>query len=151
METLTFLNPEALQQEDQLTVIGGDAWRDEVIQLPTQRVASGSGAIQLALVFPESYKINENANSTVDWEVDDVGVIQLETASQEITTDTTTILASFLPGETTVRASLDVYWCVEENVSLCYLERVTIEAPVTVEGEEGHQVLLEHSLIVPGN
>lgn len=151
VETLTFLNPEALQQENQLTVIGGDAWHDEVIQLTTQTVASGSGAIELALIFPESYKINDNANSRVEWEVDDVGVIQLETASQEITSDTTTVLASFLPGETTVRASLDVYWCVEENVSLCYLERVTLEVPVLVEGEEGDRVSLVHSLIVPGN
>lgn len=152
VETLRFRNPELLQQEDRLTVIAGDDWRDEVIELPTQTVASGSGAIVLSLSFPENYKINENATSSVEWQADEVGVIQLATGSQEIASPQTTVMASFLPGKTTMRAILDVYWCEAKNASLCYLERVTLAVPVTVQGEAGdNQVKLEHSLILPGS
>ncbi|MCY3936281.1 MAG: redoxin domain-containing protein [Chloroflexi bacterium] len=151
VETLQFRNPQMLQQADRLTVIAGDAWRDEVIELPSQTVASGSGTIELSLTFPEDYKINDNAHSSVEWQADEVGVIQLESESQEITSPQTTVQASFLPGKTTVRALLDVYWCEAENASLCYLERVTLAVPVTVQGEASNLVQLEHSLVVPGN
>ena len=87
----------------------------------------------------------------MEWQADEVGVIQLESESQEITSSQTTVQASFLPGKTTVRALLDVYWCEAENASLCYLERVTLAVPVTVQGEASNLVQLEHSLVVPGN
>ena len=150
VNTLTFTNPEALQQRDQLTVIGGDARRDEEITLPAQLVASGDGQIELALSLPADYKINDNAVSTVEWQADDADVVQLEAASQMLTTPTALLNVSFRPGETTLRAKLDVYWCEAENASLCYLERVTLEVPVTVQEGAVGGVLLEHALTVPG-
>ena len=152
VSTLNFLNPEALQQRDQLTVIGGDAWRDERIELPVQVVASGEGTVELALTFPVDYKVNENADSTVEWEVDDENVVQLEeTAGQMLVSSTYAVSASFQPGETNLRAKLDIYWCEAENATLCYLERVTLEVPVMVQDDAAERVLLEHVLTVPGN
>ena len=152
VNTLAIANPDALQQFNQLMVIGGDARAEEAIRLPEQVVASGSGKVTLQLNLPAGYKINDRAESQVRWRTQDETVLPLPDDAQELTHWLQSWDSDFETGETNLSAELELYWCEAENASLCYLERVTLEAPVrVVAAAAAEEIRFERTLTVPGS
>jgi hypothetical protein len=53
-------------------------------------------------------------------------------------------------GQTNVAVDLTVYWCEAVNETLCFVNRVRLEAPLTVSAENGnHTVTMEYGLVPP--
>ena len=52
-------------------------------------------------------------------------------------------------GEDVLRGNLTIYYCEAVNQSLCFIEQVSIEAPVTVGDGDSQTVLLEHTIVPP--
>ncbi len=149
--TLTFPNPEALQIADELVVIGGNPIDDTAQILDPQTVAAGAGEIVLRLVLPEGYERNEEAMSRVDWSSDGA-VIEIAEADRAQAIDGLEVRlpVTLHEGEGVLRGEMRLYYCESVNKSLCLIERVEFEAPVTVsaEGTSG-EIVIERTVIPP--
>lgn len=150
VSTITFPNPEALQIADTVTIIGGNA--DDTVRLPEQAVSAGNGTINLRLIIPDGYKLNDLSESSVTWR-DDNSVVGVSDDAQTTRIDSTdiTIPVVLSEGETILTAELTVYWCEDENESLCFIEEVTLEIPISIAPEGGFEttIVIERELTPP--
>ena len=153
VSTLTFPNPEMLQIEDRPTVVAGNAAEGLHMTMPEQTLAAGDGEIELRINLPEGYKLNDLAPFTSEWITSNEAVIIAEPDL------TQSIIEPKLPlrvpvtlheGEDMLHGELTIYYCEAVNESLCFIEQLSIDAPVVVDGSgEGQTIVLEHSVEPP--
>ncbi len=136
MSTILFPNPEALQISDQPTVIGGNRARGETLTLPQQTVAPGDGAITVRIILPDGYKINPDAPSRSEWnnEGEAIDIPEAERA-QGFDTAEFSLPVTLTAGSDTLYGVLTTYYCEAENESLCFIDEVNVEVPVTVSAD----------------
>jgi thiol-disulfide isomerase/thioredoxin len=151
VETLAFPNPEALQFEGETTVIGGNAAEDVVISLPAQNVAAGAGEIVLRIVLPEGYKINDAAPSMVEWSsADEALEIASDARSVPIESTEQRFPVTLREGDDMLYGTVTVYYCEAVNETLCFIDEVGIEAPVTVSAEgTAREIVVERTITPP--
>ncbi len=150
VSTLTFPNPEALQIADQLVVVGGNQPGDRALTLDAQTLAAGTGEIVLRIVLPEGYKRNEEAISQIEWSTSGTAIEIAEADSVQ----TVDALEIHLPitlreGDSVLYGEMRFYYCESVNESLCLIERVEIEAPVTVSAAGTISEIVIERVIVP--
>lgn len=108
------------------------------VRLAAQTVGAGVGTIRLAVQLPEGYKVNGLAASQVSWQVKG-GAVTLPPASQRQVMMgpkfPLRLEAHFEPGSADIFADLSLYYCAADRESLCLIEHVRLEAPVTVSAE----------------
>lgn len=108
------------------------------IPLAAQTVGAGAGTIRLAVQLPEGYKVNGMAASQVSWQVKG-GAVTLPPASQRQVMlgpmFPLRLEAHFEPGSAEIFADLSLYYCAADRESLCLIEHVRLEAPVTVSAD----------------
>ncbi|MCA0457757.1 MAG: redoxin domain-containing protein [Chloroflexi bacterium] len=152
VNTIHFPNPEALQIEGAVTVVGGNAAAGETLAIDAQTVGAGSGEISLNVTLPEGYKLNGIAPFTAEWSSSGEAVSFAEGGAVQ------SIVAPELPlvvpvtlaeGEATVTGSLTIYYCEAVNESLCFIDRVTVSLPVTVTADAATTTLTAERVIVP--
>lgn len=166
--TVTFPNPQALGVDEAAavsepgtapaaeeptlsTVFGGPAGTAEIAQ-PPQTVAPGEGTIQVQITMPDGYKFNDLAPFTANWPDDPVVQIPADQRTTQILEPEMPleVPVTFAEGQTEIAVNLAIYWCEAINESLCFVDRATLVAPVTVSADAGANTLvLQHSLTPP--
>ena len=92
---------------------GDAAYSGQVIDLEPIEVAAGAGTIRLAIELPADHKVNEEAPSSVAFDVDGAVVAVTEGFEQSITGAKlpVEITAEFTPGDTTLTADVTLLYC----------------------------------------
>jgi thiol-disulfide isomerase/thioredoxin len=151
VETVTFPNPQALQIADQITVIGGNSAEGETLVLDDQTVAPGEGEITLRITLPEGYKLNPDAPSRLEWNNSAEAVEIDETArAQAIESLEVRVPVTLSEGEDVLFGIAHIYYCEAERENLCFIDQISIEAPVTVAaGAASSEILVERTITPP--
>jgi DNA-binding beta-propeller fold protein YncE/thiol-disulfide isomerase/thioredoxin len=152
VSTVVFPNPQALQIEDQPTVIAGNAAAGLQITLPEQALAEGEGEIELRIILPEGYKLNNLAPFSSEWVSSNEGiVIAEENLTQSIVEPELPlhVPVTLHAGEDLLHGELTIYYCEAVNESLCFIEQVSIDAPVTVGAGDSTTIVVEHTILPP--
>ncbi|NDJ76022.1 MAG: redoxin domain-containing protein [Chloroflexi bacterium] len=137
--------------ESETSGLGG-ALGEDVVQLPPQMVAPGEGAIVIDVQMPEGYKLNGQAPFTAIWPEDTVAQIPADLRDyREITPELPVEFpVTFAEGQTELALDLTVYWCEGVNETLCFVERVTLVAPLSVTSTSDSTTLTyPHTLVPP--
>jgi thiol-disulfide isomerase/thioredoxin len=151
VSTVQFPNPEALQIGDEITVVGGSQGVE--VTLPEQTVAAGTGEILLNVALPEGYKLNPNIPFIAEWS-SDAEAVQIAEADR-----LQSIPAPDMPlhvpvtlsaGQASLTGDLTIYYCEAVNESLCFIDQVTVTAPITVSADgDAPTVQIERAITPP--
>jgi hypothetical protein len=102
--------------------------------------------------MPEGYKLNELAPFTA---------ITASNAALEVPAESqdyrqilpelpVRVPVNFVEGSDVVSTDFTIYWCEGVNQTLCFVDRVTITVPITVESGAGSsEVVMSHLLTPP--
>jgi thiol-disulfide isomerase/thioredoxin len=150
VSSVAFPNPEALQFEGQTTVIGGNVAMGVVIELAEQTVAAGEGEILLNITLPEGYKINDLAPSQAEWRSEGEALM-IDEAQQSLPIESVEVRVpvTLSAGSATLYGDLSIYYCEAEEQTLCFIDQVTVEAPVVVAEGGGSAVVVEREIPEP--
>lgn len=125
---------------------------DNVIRLEAQTMAAGDGTVVLDIQLPEGYKLNAFAPFTAVFQSDEVVNVALEQQNfrQAAPILPITIPVSFNSGETAFHADVTVYWCEAVDEELCFIDRFSVEVPITVSDDGTDSALtIPYTLIPP--
>jgi thiol-disulfide isomerase/thioredoxin len=130
----------------------GQPFNGQVLSLEPQTLAEGEGTVRLEVKLPEGYKVNDLAPFSMEW-VSSNGTIRFEpdVANQRIVEPgfPLTFPATFSQGQGELTGELVIYYCEAESESLCFIDRVRIEAPVTVAAEGNEALVVERVVEAP--
>ncbi len=153
VSTIVFPNPELLQIADRPIVVAGNAAAGLEVTLPVQELRAGDGEIELNIVLPAGYKLNDLAPFTSDWKTTQGRAIEItdENASQSIVEPELPVRVPVVlaDGDATLHGDLTIYYCETVEVDLCFIERVRINAPVLVGDGDSTTIMLEHTIVPP--
>lgn len=123
----------------------------EMIELETQSVRPGEGAIKLDVRMPEGYKFNDLAPSSSEWRVEGEAVQLPEDAGGELSESDLpkTIQVVFQEGQAQLWVDLNIYYCEQDRESLCLIEMVELQVPVEVGPGGASEVTLSHEIVAP--
>lgn len=151
VSTVTFPNPEALIIEsNEVTVVGGNAAAGDVVQLEPQSVAAGEGELMLNLTLPEGYKINELTYSALDL-ASDSDAVQFGQDEIGIEETTVTVPVTYTDGEAVVSLEMNLFYCEQDNETVCLIERAAFELPVSVTDEGDSTLTIDRTVTLPEN
>ncbi len=152
VDSIRFLNPEALQAGRDRVVVAAPFYGDEA-QLEPQQVQPGDGLVELLIAIPDGYKLNTIAESLVEWHPDGQVVQASEIGSPQVVTDTSmpveleVILAE---GVGELGVDLTLYYCEAIDESLCFVERARLHLPVEVGAQaDSSNLSLTYEVIPP--
>jgi hypothetical protein len=131
----------------------GAPYTGRTVTLEPQLVAAGPGRIQLSVLAPAGYKLNDLAPFTADWtSTGDQVQIPEEMASQRLIRPDFPLFieATFQPGSGQITGELVIYYCDDEAQSLCFIDRVRLVVPVTVTNEGATTLMVSHEVPLPG-
>jgi len=126
-------------------------YRGTLVQVEAITVAPGSGTFELAIELPAEHKVNEEAPSSAEFtatgEVADFG----DRAAMPLTGAAfpVTVPVEFTAGDGTVTADLTVIYCRETTESLCLIQQLRFEVPVTVADGGTDTVRLSYAIEEP--
>lgn len=151
VESVRFANPAALQAGREATV-AAPAFTGDELTLEPQTIAPGDGGITLDVQFPPGYKFNDIAPFSAEWYVDGE-VVQLdeEDQVQRIVEPSMplSIPVRFAEGSADIAVDLNIYYCEAVNETLCFVDRVRVHVPVTVEAGGPDAVLQVARTVTP--
>ncbi len=104
------------------------------LTLPALVAGPGAGTITVDLTLPAGHVLNDIAPLSIEW--DGAGIVDLGDAAaySAVAPDLPLVLpVTFAAGTGTVTADLTVYHCREDESGLCYIDRVRLEVPVSVD------------------
>lgn len=150
VNTVVFPNPERLQIAGQTTVVGGNRAAAETVTLEAQTVAAGEGAIVVRIALPEGYKINPDAPSRSEWNNSGEAVdIPEDARAQAVEAVEFSVPVTLTEGEDELSGYLTTYYCEAEQETLCFIDDVRIEVPVTVSADGSTSDILVERTITP--
>lgn len=120
------------------------------VKLDTQVLNSGTGTIMLEIDLPEGFKLNDVAPSS--FAMDSDGEISLSGKDYVDLTGAgfpLSLEADFTLGRGSSKADLHLYYCEEDQESLCFYEPVQFQIPFEVGSEGGDIIRLKYSLPLP--
>ncbi|MBN2114848.1 MAG: hypothetical protein JW785_12065, partial [Acidimicrobiia bacterium] len=126
----------------------GDA---PVLRLDPAVVAPGPGLLEVDVVLPPGYKVNDVAPFSLVWSVGG-GVVglgpdaDLSVVSPEFPI---AIPVEFASGSGVVAADLTLYYCETGATQLCLVDRVRLELAMEVRAGGGSRALLEYAVPPP--
>ena len=146
VDTLEFSNPEALVIEaDTVTLLGGNIAEDRRVELDTQLLAPGAGALSLWLEFPDEYKINPLIDSKIEVRSEDGLVATAVVADARFS-----LPVEFAIGEGRLYADLTLFYCREGAEALCFIEEVQWIIPYEAgDSSERSEVTLYRDVVAP--
>ncbi len=152
VSTIIFPNPEALQIADAVTVVGSNAAAGERITIEAQMVAAGSGEISLNVMLPEGYKLNNIAPFSAEWSSDGTAVSFADADQMQSIVEPElplTVPVTLAEGSANVTGALTIYYCEAIKESLCFIDRVTVNIPVTVAADGTNTVIIAERVVTP--
>ena len=153
VSTIVFPNPELLQIADRPIVVAGNAAAGLEVTLPEQQLSAGEGEIELNIVLPEGYKLNDLAPFSSDWLITSGNALAIteENRHQSMIEPELPVRVpiTLSEGSATLHGDLTIYYCEAVDVNLCFIERVRINAPVVAGEGDSTTVMLEHTIVPP--
>ncbi len=152
VSTIAFPNPEMLQIENRPTVVAGNSAAGLHVSLPEQTLAAGNGEIELNITLPDGYKLNDLAPFSSSWSSDgDAVEIDAANQSQSLVEPEMPlhVPVSLHEGSAVLHGDLTIYYCEAVRESLCFIEQLGLDAPVTVGTGDSMTILLEHDIVPP--
>jgi hypothetical protein len=150
VSTVSFPNPAALQIADQITVAGDNSAEGARLTLDAQTVKAGTGSITLKITLPDGFKINDQAPSFATWTSGGrISVADETVNSGHITTATVNYPVSLTEGSDTLHGDLAIYYCEAVHESLCYLDSLTVDVPVTISSSATSDTITVERSITP--
>lgn len=131
----------------------GEAYNGKVVTLDRQTVAAGEGIVRLQINLPNGYKLNDIAPFSVEWHSEGVAFAPNTAVIRQVApTFPLEVSVTLHEGDTSLQGDLVIYYCEAVAESLCFVERVRLQLPITVEPAPaaGTPVLvLEHTIPPP--
>jgi DNA-binding beta-propeller fold protein YncE len=153
VSTITFPNPEALQIGSSPTVVAGNSALGEQVTLPEQTVAAGDGEIVLNIALPDGYKLNNLAPFTSEWTVsgDAITIADADRKQQIVEPELPIrVPVKLTEGDDLLHGDLTIYYCEAVQESLCFIDQVSIDVPVTVAASgTSSEITLERTITPP--
>lgn len=153
VSTIVFPNPEALQIEGRATVVAGNSALGVEITLPEQTVQAGDSEIVLNITLPEGYKLNDLAPFTSVWTHTGESItISDENQRQQIVEPELPIRVpvELADGEDVLHGAITIYYCEAVQESLCFIDQVKIDAPLTITADAAARTItLDHTVVPP--
>jgi hypothetical protein len=155
VSTVQFPNVERLleSQTPAISVPNGSLSPGEkLVTLPAQTVAAGEGEILVDVTMPQGYKFNDVAPFTATWSENPLAEIPETSQTVQIVDPPMPleVPVTFAAGQANIEVDLTVYWCEAVNETLCFVERVRLEMPLTITADGGgHTVTMEYGLVPP--
>jgi hypothetical protein len=123
------------------------------VTLPEQNVAAGDGEIVLNITLPGGYKLNNLAPFSSEW-TSSGEAITIEDANrkQSMVEPELPIRVpiTLIEGSDLLHGNLTIYYCEAVKESLCFIDQVSIEVPVTVAASGAtSEIVLDHSITPP--
>lgn len=151
VSTIVFPNPHQLVIGGKMTVVSGNMSEGAKLYLPQQEVAPGEAQILLRLNLPEGFKLNLNAPSSAEWN-NTGGAADIPEAhrSGKITRDELRIPVNLQAGYDRIYGVLNIYYCHEADEGLCYIDRVSVEAPIHVSADtDNNRITIDRAIFPP--
>jgi DNA-binding beta-propeller fold protein YncE len=126
-------------------------YRGTIIRMEPVTVAPGAGVVQLDVVLPPGYKVNDQAPSSVSWRTPST-VTQLPPDADRSLVGATfpiELAATFAPGSGELVADLTIIYCEAVTPDLCLIDEARIVAPLTVAPGGTTTVALRRSVPSP--
>lgn len=153
VSTVVFPNPEALQIEGQATVVAGNSALGVEISLPEQIVKVGEGEIVLNITLPDGYKLNNLAPFTSEWTSSGEAITIDEANQQQQIVEPSLpirVPVQLAEGDDVLHGELTIYYCEAVQESLCFIDQVSIDAPLTITTDAStSEILLERTIVPP--
>lgn len=123
----------------------------KIVRLDPTQLAVGEGKLVLNVQIPDGYKVNDLAPSSMEWRVDGDVVVLPPDANRSVVAPQFPLEldATFNQGEGTLMGDLTIFYCEAEKQSICLIEQVRLEAPLTVNQNGGHILELNHAIELP--
>ncbi|MEZ5175084.1 MAG: redoxin domain-containing protein [Acidimicrobiia bacterium] len=108
----------------------------ETVTLPAMEASSGVGTIVVDYRLPDGYKVNDDAPSSLEIAKGHTIVALTDDTAGDLTGTAlpAVVPVDFAHGVATVAFDLNIVYCAADAESLCYIDRVRYEIPLTVEG-----------------
>ncbi len=122
-----------------------------VVRMNQADVAPGSGTVRVEVALPDGYKVNPEAPSSMSWTAHGQAIelpsdANWMVAGPSLPVDMT---VTFLDGEGLLVGDLALIYCDEQAESLCFIERVRLEAPFRVVSGAESILTLSHMVEFP--
>ncbi len=132
-------------------LLGDAAAAVPVVRLPAVTVAPGAGQLELALELPAGYKVNAQAPLTYSLAAQGIGAFPAGAGGS--LTDPKLPLSwavEWSGGNGELSLDLTIVYCEIDKESVCLLDRVRLEVPVTVSAGGSRSLPLSHR-VNPGS
>ncbi len=151
VSTVQFPNVERLLlASNTVHVVGGNSAQDEVIDLGELSLISGDSALVLVVELPQGYKINTLIESKLA--LGDDSIVQLADGQSEavirVANETIPVRLSDASGGP-LRAELTLFYCLEGDEGLCFIDEVTYIAQITVTAGGAETIQLRRTIVPP--
>lgn len=151
VSTVQFPNVERLLlASNTVHVVGGNSAQDEVIDLGELSLIRGDSALVLVVELPQGYKINTLIESKLA--LGDDSIVQLADGQSEAviraTNETIPVRLSDASGGP-LRAELTLFYCLEGDEGLCFIDEVTYIAQITVTAGGAETIQLRRTIVPP--
>lgn len=116
----------------------------EIVTVAPTEAAAGPAMLVLNFQLPGGYKVNDDAPSSLSVSGGRV-VLELASGSAGDLTGTNlpaTVAVELAEGSSTVSVDINLVYCAEDTQSLCLIDRVRYEIPLTV-GPQGESTQIE--------
>ncbi|MBN1564315.1 MAG: redoxin domain-containing protein [Anaerolineae bacterium] len=159
VRTVEFPNAELLLTVDDTTtpdesssaLVESTPIREDAIFLAPQVVRAGEGLIEISVIIPDGYELNDQAPFTAIWPDNLIAQIdELDRDYRVILPDLpVTFPVTFRAGQTELALDLTIYWCEGVNKSLCFVDKSQLVLPLTVLAEADANIAVFERTLVP--
>ncbi len=128
-----------------------DNFLGTIVRLDPIQVQAGLGSIVINIQLPDGYKVNEEAPSSFFWNAEGGFIEFPEDANVSLANPELPykLEVTFQEGSGILISDVNLIYCEAETESLCLIEQLRFEVPVTV-GDTGDSVLpLDYTIPLP--
>ena len=128
-----------------------DNFPGTIVGLDPVEVQAGVGSIVVNIQIPDGYKVNEDAPSSFFWGAEG-GIVEfpedanVSLAGPELPLE---LSVTFLEGTGTLISDVNLIYCEAEKESLCFIEQIRFELPITVSDSGSGVVSLDYTIPIP--
>jgi len=149
--TVVFPNVERLIMDAPLVVVGGNQASGAARTLEAIRVPPAQTTLTLTLSFPDGYKLNLLAPSSLTLHTDNPQVAQAA-AEHPIQADSLQVPLQLTEGTAVLTLELTLFYCQEAQEQLCLIDTTTLLLPLLVEaGAATSEVRVHHEVSLPAD
>ena len=127
------------------------SYRGRLVALEPLEVGQGSGQVVLNIKLPAGYKVNEEAPAAFEWRVEGDMAVLAPDANRSVVAPQFPLETgvTFKPGSGQLTADLAIFYCEAQTESICLIEQVRLEAPLTVMEQGQASLTIDYEIDLP--